>query len=86
LGTAAPTRRRRGNTRSVPSTRRTSYLTFTEEYHLTTIPIKFALPPFLPAPALPPVLISDFEFLAPTNNTNGTYFGRGRARRMAGAC
>lgn len=52
-----------------------SFLTFTENTNLTTTPIKFAPPPFQPAPPLPPVMISDFEFSAPFNTASGTYFG-----------
>lgn len=52
-----------------------SYLTFTENTNLTTTPIKFATPPFVPAPPPAPIPISDFEFFAPTNNVSGNYFG-----------
>jgi len=49
-----------------------SYLMFTENTNLTTTPIKFAVPPFLPPSAPPPVAISDFEW-PPT--AGGNYFG-----------
>jgi len=52
-----------------------SYLTFTENTNRAGAPIKFVAPPFTSAPAPPPVPISDFEWLPPTNNASGTYFG-----------
>jgi len=53
-----------------------AYLTFTEDTNLTTTPIKFAPPPFIPAPSTPTNLFADsFETNAPGVYTNGQTFG-----------
>ncbi|HUZ08213.1 MAG TPA: LamG-like jellyroll fold domain-containing protein, partial [Candidatus Paceibacterota bacterium] len=54
------------------------YLTFTEDTNLTTTPIKFAVPPFVPAITTPTNILTDgFEQTSAGDYTNGKTFGNG---------
>jgi len=55
-----------------------AYLTFTEDTNLTTTPIKYAVPPFVPLVTAPMLLWTDsFEaYTAPATNTQGSTFGK----------
>ncbi|HEY5232223.1 MAG TPA: S8 family serine peptidase [Verrucomicrobiae bacterium] len=55
-----------------------AYLTFTEDTNLTTTPIKFAVPPFVPAITTPTNILTDgFEQTSAGDYTNGKTFGNG---------
>ena len=53
------------------------YLTFTENTNLTTTPIKFAPPPFVPSTTTSNVFADGFEQTAAGDYTSGTTFGNG---------
>ena len=53
------------------------YLTFTENTNLTTTPIKFAPPPFVPSTTTSNVFTDGFEQTAAGDYTSGTTFGNG---------
>jgi subtilisin-like proprotein convertase family protein len=56
------------------------YLTFTEDTNLTTTPIKFAPPPFVPAVTMPTNIFTDsFEQTSAGAYTSGSMFGNGWA-------
>ena len=53
------------------------YLTFTDDTNLTTTPIKFAVPPFVPDTSTGTVFADGFEQTAATNYPQGSTFSNG---------
>ena len=54
-----------------------AYLTFTEDTNLTTTPIKFAVPPFVPDTTTSNVFTDDFEQTPAGDYSSGAQFGNG---------